>query len=85
MNIEKLCRSCIQVVASKAPSLQREATVVSNKFEQAFKLFAVCRADYDSDKVFTNSDVETLGKLFESSNYTVLYCTMVLYCTDNLS
>lgn len=63
VNINKFCNSCVQLVCSKTPSLQEDAEHISEKFKTIFYLFAACRADYDSAKVFSDADVHSLGKL----------------------
>ena len=67
MNGEKLCSNTVCVAERDAPTLVQQATVVGNKFQQAFNL---CRLTYDSKDFLDDETIEISKVLL---NYMYMY------------
>ena len=52
-----------------APTLVQQATVVANKFQQAFKLFNLCHLTYDSKDFLDDETIQEIGKVLLNYMY----------------
>ena len=63
-NIETMCKSVILTAASISDTaIQRKAQEIHDKFVDVFVLFSHCHKIYDSSKLLTDAEIDTLGMI----------------------
>lgn len=83
--MKTLCLSVVTTATTRCPTLVHQAKFIQKEFEKIFRLFANCRAIYDTSKSLDDGDIDKLGKVERLQGIIlVLHCVLSFFTENHI-